>query len=353
MWLLLTGEVPKGDVVEAMTQELHAREAIPASVDATIDSLPKTMHPMTQLSIALLALQPGSKFANEYSKGTAKKSDYWELVLEDALTLLAQIPIIAAKIYRRSFCDGVVPASRKDLDWAANFAHMLGFEDPKFKEAIRLYLTLHADHEGGNVSAHTAHTVGSALSDPFYAWAAGNCGLAGPLHGLANQECLLWLKETLAAIGDKEPTVPVVQEYVKKTLAEGKVIPGFGHAVLRNTDPRYTLEHEFALKNLPNDRTFKLANSCLQAIPPILTELGKVKNPNPNVDALSGTILQYYGLTEADYYTVVFSVSRSLGVVSQLVWARLLGLAIERPKSVTVDFLWNAVQKAKQPQSKL
>merc|ERR1719159_2319481 len=255
------------------------------------------MHPMTQLSVALLACQPDSKFADAYSKGTAKKNAYWELCLEDSLTLLARIPILAAKIYRRTFFGDQPAASRKDLDWGGNFANMCGVtNDESFKDAIRLYLTLHADHEGGNVSAHTAHTVGSALSDPFYAWAAGNCGLAGPLHGLANQECLLWLKETLTALGDKEPTVPVVQDFVRKTLAEGKVIPGFGHAVLRNTDPRYTLEHEFALKNLPNDRTFKLANSCLQAIPPILTELGKVKNPWPNVDALSGTILQFYGM---------------------------------------------------------
>lgn len=114
---------------------------------ATIDSLPKTMHPMTQLSIALLALQPNSKFADAYSKGAMKKGDYWEYVLEDALTLLAQIPVLAATIYRRTFHDGKVPAPRKDLDWAGNFAHMLGVsDDEKFKEAIRLYLTLHADH---------------------------------------------------------------------------------------------------------------------------------------------------------------------------------------------------------------
>jgi len=351
MWLLLTGEVPKGDVVEAMTQELHAREAIPASVDATIDSLPKTMHPMTQLSIALLALQPGSKFANEYSKGTAKKSDYWELVLEDALTLLAQIPIIAAKIYRRSFCDGVVPASRKDLDWAANFAHMLGFEDEKFKDAIRLYLTLHADHEGGNVSAHTCHTVGSALSDPFYAWSAGNCGLAGPLHGLANQECLSWLNNTMKELNGVEPTVEVITDFAKKTLEGGKVIPGFGHAVLRNTDPRYTLQHEFAMKNMPNDPTFKLADACLKAIPPVLKASGKAKNPFPNVDALSGTILKYYGLHQAEFYTVVFSVSRAIGCMAQLVTARLFGLPIERPNSVTIQFLEDAI--ASKPKSKL
>merc|ERR1719321_2066735 len=281
------------------------------------------------------------------------KGQYWDYVLEDALTLAAQIPIVAAKIYRRTFKDDTMPASRPDLDWAGNYAHLLGVtEDPKFKEAIRLYLTLHADHEGGNVSAHTCHTVASALSAPFYSWAAGNCGLAGPLHGLANQECLSWLDNTMKELKGKEPTVEVITDFAKKTLAAGKVIPGFGHAVLRNTDPRYTLEHEFAKKNLPNDPVFKLADACLQAIPPVLKASGKAKNPWPNVDALSGTILQYYGLVEPDYYTVVFAVSRTLGVVSQLVWARLFGLPIERPKSVTVDVLAKAVAKAP-PKAKL
>mmetsp|Transcript_2181 Transcript_2181/g.3716 ORF Transcript_2181/g.3716 Transcript_2181/m.3716 type:complete len:449 (-) Transcript_2181:64-1410(-) len=352
-WLLLTGEVPTDAEVGMLSKAIRAREEVPASVMATIDSLPKTMHPMTQLSIALLALQPSSKFADAYSKGTAKKGSYWELVLEDALTLVAQIPIVAAKIYRRTFKDGKMPPPKKDLDWAGNYAYLMGVNDTEpFRDAIRLYLSLHADHEGGNVSAHTAHTVGSALSDPFYAWSAGNCGLAGPLHGLANQECLLWLEQTMKTLGNKEPTVEVVTDFARKTLKEGKVIPGFGHAVLRNTDPRYMLEFEFALKNLPSDPTFKLAKACLEAIPPVLKETGKVSNPYPNVDALSGTILKYYGLTEADYYTVVFSVSRAMGVMSQLVWARLLGLPIERPKSVTIDFLEAQVAKAK-PQSKL
>jgi len=339
LWLLLTGEVPTQAQVEGMTAELHARSTIPANVLATISSLPKTMHPMTQLSIALLALQPTSKFAAGYAAGI-KKTEYWEYTLEDSLTLIAQIPILAATIFHRTFKGGNVPASDKSLDWAGNFASMLGVtSDPKFKDAIRLYLTLHADHEGGNVSAHTAHTVGSALSDPYYCWSAGNNGLAGPLHGLANQECLLWLNETMETLGNKEPTVEVITEFAKKTLASGKVIPGFGHAVLRNTDPRYMLEHEFAMKNLPNDPTFKLANACLEAIPPVLKASGKAKNPFPNVDALSGTILKYYGMTEADYYTVVFSVSRAIGVMAQLVTSRLLGMPIERPNSVTVAFL--------------
>jgi len=339
LWLLLTGEVASEAQVKGMTAELHARAVIPANVESIMNSLPKKMHPMTQLSIGLLALQPTSKFAAGYSAGM-KKNVYWEYALEDALTLLAQMPVLAAMIFRRTFKDGKVPAPDTNLDWAGNYANMLGVtDDVKFKEAIRLYLTLHADHEGGNVSAHAAHTVGSALSDPYLAWSAGNNGLAGPLHGLANQECLLWLNDTMKELGDQEPTVEVVTEFAKKTLAAGKVIPGFGHAVLRNTDPRYVLQHEFSLKNLPDDPTFKLANACFHAIPPVLKAKGTVKSPFPNVDALSGTILKFYGLTEADYYTVVFSVSRAIGVMAQLVTSRLLGMAIERPNSVTVDFL--------------
>merc|ERR1712232_1132623 len=153
-------------------------------------------------------------------------------------------------------------------------------------------------------------------------------------------------------LGNQEPTVEVVTEFAKKTLASGKVIPGFGHAILRNTDPRYSLEHEFALRNLPNDPTFKLANACLQAIPPVLKASGKAKNPYPNVDALSGCILKHYGLTQADYYTVVFSVSRAIGTMAQLVTSRLLGMPIERPNSVTIEFLEEKVSAAA-PKSKL
>jgi len=355
LWLLLTGDVPSKDEVGSLTKELHARSTIPPAVMKTIDNLPKDMHPMTQLSIGLLALQPTSKFAKGYSSGTMNKKQYWEYTLDDALSMIAQIPIIAAKIYRRSFKDDKLPEYRKDLDWAGNYANMLGVtgnDSAKFADAIRLYLTLHADHEGGPVSSHTTHCVGSALSDPYYSWAAGVCGLAGPLHGLANQECLIWLENTMKEMGNQEYTVANVTAFAKKTLGEGKVIPGFGHAVLRNTDPRYVLEHEFAKKNMPNDPTFKLADACLHAIPPVLQELGKVKNPWPNVDALSGTIMKYYGLGEADYYTVIFAVSRCLGVMAQLVWARLFGLPIERPKSVTVDVLAKAVAKAP-PKAKL
>jgi len=203
---------------------------------------------------------------------------------------------------------------------------------------MRLYLTIHSDHEGGNVSAHTTHLVGSALSDPYLSFAAGMCGLAGPLHGLANQEVLVWLTGLRQELGD-DVTEDQMKEYIHNTLSSGRVVPGYGHAVLRKTDPRYTCQREFALKHLPDDKLFKLVATIYNVVPPILNSLGKVKNPWPNVDAHSGVLLQYYGMTEMSYYTVLFGVSRALGVLASLVWDRALGLPLERPKSMSTEGL--------------
>jgi citrate synthase len=331
--------MPTDAEVKALNEELHSRAKLPEHVEKLIDSLPKDMHPMTQLSVALLALQPESAFYKFYRSGGNKK-DYWKHTLEDAISIVAQIVPVSARIFRNVFFDGKQIPYDASLDWAGNYAQMLGVnESESFKEITRLYLFLHADHEGGNVSAHTTHLVGSALSDPYLAYTSGVCGLAGPLHGLANQECLRWLKTTHEALGGKTPSKEELMKFAQDTLAAGKVIPGFGHGVLRKTDPRYMIQREFAMEHMPDDPLFKLTGVCLEAIPPVLEATGKVKNPWPNVDALSGTLMQNYGLTQEDYYTVVFAVSRSLGCVSNLVWSRLMGFAIERPKSVTLDWL--------------
>mmetsp|Transcript_98992 Transcript_98992/g.255949 ORF Transcript_98992/g.255949 Transcript_98992/m.255949 type:complete len:469 (-) Transcript_98992:260-1666(-) len=344
-WLLLTGEVPTDAECKAFTEELHRRSSIPQNVVSLLASLPKDTHPMTQLSMAMLALQKDSVFAAKYNEGM-KKAEYWEWALEDAIDLVAKIPVAAAMIYSNTFKDGKVPTYDSKLDWAGNYAQMLGVNDSEdFKEVTRLYLMLHADHEGGNVSAHTCHLVGSALSDPYYSWAAGLCGLAGPLHGLANQECLAWLLEVQKDLGGQKPTKELLVAYVEKTLAAGKVIPGFGHAVLRQPDPRYMLEREFALKHCKDDPLFHLVDACYQAIPPTLEKSGKVKNPFPNVDAHSGQLMYYYNLKQENYYTVVFAVSRAIGVMAQYVWARAIGLPIERPKSVPLDVLAKAALK--------
>lgn len=339
-WLLLTGEIPTEAEVTALNAELHKRSTLPQSVLDLVDGLPKDMHAMTQLSVGLLALQPQSAFYNGYRDGSMKRTDYWKYTLEDSISLVAQTPILAARIFRNIYFDGQHIPSDTSKDWAGNYADMLGVNDTEeFREISRLYLMLHADHEGGNVSAHTTHLVGSALSDPYLAFSAGMNGLAGPLHGLANQECLRWLKMTHESLAGQEPTVEIVTKIAKDTLASGKVIPGFGHGVLRKTDPRYLIQRDFAKAKLPDDPIFKLANICFEAIPPVLEATGKVKNPWPNVDALSGTLMQHYGLSQEDYYTVIFGVSRAIGCSANLVWSRLMGLPIERPKSITLDAL--------------
>jgi len=204
---------------------------------------------------------------------------------------------------------------------------------------MRLYLVIHSDHEGGNVSAHTTHLVGSALADPYLSYAAGMNGLAGPLHGLANQEVLRWTLDLLKKLGNKSVTNDELAKAVWDTLKAGQVVPGFGHAVLRKTDPRYMAQREFALKHLPDDPLFKLVSQIFEVVPKVLTEHGKTKNPWPNVDAHSGVLLRHFGLVEENYYTVLFGVSRGLGVLSQLIWSRALGWPLERPKSVTTDWI--------------
>ncbi|CAM6029159.1 unnamed protein product [Sphagnum balticum] len=343
LWLLVTGEVPNKDQVAGLTKDLRARSKVPGFVFDVLNQFPKTAHPMTQLTAGIMALQTGSEFAKAYEQGI-HKSKYWQPTYEDSLNLIAQLPEVAAFIYRRVYKGGKPIAANSNLDYAANYAHMLGFQDQKMHELMRLYITIHSDHEGGNVSAHTVHLVGSALSDPYLSVAAGMNGLAGPLHGLANQEVLRWIQGVVKEIG-ADVSTEKLKEFVWKTLKSGKVVPGYGHAVLRKTDPRYACQREFALKHLPNDPLFKMVSKIYEVVPPILLETGKVKNPWPNVDAHSGVLLQYFGLKEENYYTVLFGVSRTIGVLSQLIWDRALGLPIERPKSLTFGWIENYCKK--------
>lgn len=333
-YLMLIGDLPTEDDVQHITSVWQRRSHVPNHVFATIEALPVNTHPMTQFVVAIMALQTESGFSKQYAKGMNKK-DYWEAVFDDTMDLIARLPRIAAYIYRRKYKNGDHIQPNGLLDWAGNFAHMLGYENEEFKELMRLYMTIHADHEGGNVSAHATHLVGSALSDPYLCLAAGMNGLAGPLHGLANQEVVKWIFEMRKELKTEIPSKEQIAEYVKKTLSEGRVVPGYGHAVLRQTDPRFIAQMEFGKRHLPNDPLVQTVWNIYEVVPPILQSLGKIKNPWPNVDAHSGSLLVHFGLVEYEYYTVLFGVSRALGVLASLCWDRALGYPIERPKSVT------------------
>ncbi|NDF14743.1 citrate (Si)-synthase, eukaryotic [bacterium] len=336
-YLMMTGEIPSQEDVQALSRDWADRaKGIPDHVFRAIDALPLTTHPMTQFVVGVMAAQTESIFAKKYAEGVNKK-DYWSHTFEDAMNLIAKIPVIAAYVYRRKYRGGKDVASDPSLDWAGNFAHLLSFDQESFKDLMRLYLTIHADHEGGNVSAHTTHLVGSALSDAYLSYASGMNGLAGPLHGLANQEVVRWITEMNKNLGTDSPTGDQIASYVQKTLTEGKVVPGYGHAVLRKTDPRFTAQQVFAKAHVPDDKLVNTVWRIFETVPPILQSLGKIKNPWPNVDAHSGALLSAYGMENYEYYTVLFGVSRALGVLASLCWCRALGFPIERPKSVTTE----------------
>lgn len=334
--LMLLGELPTEENVNHITSVLQRRSHVPSHVFATIDATPMSTHPMTQFVIAIMALQTESSFAKHYAAGMSKK-DHWEYTFDDAIDLIARLPRVAAYIYRRKYKNGDHIQPNGLLDWSGNFAHMMGYDGEDFKELMRLYMTIHADHEGGNVSAHATHLVGSALSDPYLAFAAGMNGLAGPLHGLANQEVIKWIYEMHEKLGTDLPAREQIAEYVKETIAAGKVVPGYGHAVLRKTDPRFTAQMEFGKKHMPEDKLCRTVWNIYEMVPPILQSLGKIKNPWPNVDAHSGALLVHYGMVEYEFYTVLFGVSRALGVLASLCWDRALGFPLERPKSITTD----------------
>ena len=332
--LMLLDELPTEADTDHLSSVWQRRSHVPNHVFNVIDALPLSAHPMTMFVTGVMALQTESNFAKEYAAGINKK-DYWNPVYDDAMDLIARLPRIAAYIYRRKYKNNEHIQPNGLLDWSGNLAHMMGYNDESFKELMRLYMTIHADHEGGNVSAHTTHLVGSALSDPYLSYAAGMNGLAGPLHGLANQEVIKWIFEMQEKLGTELPSNEQIAEYVKETLNAGKVVPGYGHAVLRKTDPRFQAQMEFGKKHMPEDKLCQTVWNIYETVPPILQSLGKIKNPWPNVDAHSGALLVHYGLVEYEFYTVLFAVSRALGVMASLCWDRALSFPLERPKSVT------------------
>jgi len=337
VYLLLTGDLPTENEVNEVAEEFKQRRVVPKYVFDVIDAHPEGTHPMVLFSAAVLSMEKESEFVKGYQKGISKM-DYWDPTYEDAMNLLAKLPEIGAYIYRKKYRNADIIAPNPDMDFGANFAHMMGIDKP-YDDMSRLYFILHSDHESGNVSAHTGHLVSSALSDIYYAISAMVDGLAGPLHGLANQEVLRWIQGVMDKMGGKTPSEEEMKKFVWDTLNSGQVIPGYGHAVLRKTDPRYEAQRDFCLKHLPDDPIFKYVDSLYQVVPDILREHGKAKNPWPNVDAQSGVIQWYYGIREYDFYTVLFSIGRAIGVLSNIIWDRALGYPIERPKSLTTKMI--------------
>jgi citrate synthase len=348
-YLLLTGEIPTEDDVVELEEYIKSKQKLPQYVIEILRNIPANTSPMTQFSIAILAMQRESLFTKELNN--LSKSDYWKPMLEDSLNLIARVPVIAAYIYRRTYRDDVFVKPNNDLDWAANFAYMLNpYDDyiinPDFQDLMRLYLILHSDHEGGTVSAHTCFNVSSALSDIYYSVSAGLNGLAGPLHGSASSDSLKWIL-SIIKFYNRLPTKEELYNCVNSYLDAGKIIPGFGHAVLKVTDPRYLALRDFVEKYKLDSDIFRLIKLLYKVVPEVLSARGKVRDPYPNVDGHSGAMLYHYNIKETEFYPVVFGVSRILGMTAQVIWARAVNYPIERPKSLTINDIVNIAKSKK------
>lgn len=336
-YLLMTGELSTVARAVEIEEDWRARSEVPEVVFNVIDAFPDGAAAMAMFSAALLSMSSGSKFAAQYAGGMDKK-EHWIPMLDDSMDLIARAPEICAYIYNKKYRNHEHIKPDPGLDYAANFAHMVGLDDPQVYDLLRMTLLLLADHENANVSAHTAHLVGSALSDIYLACSAGLNGLAGPLHGLANQECFKYIQE----VCDRFQGVPdedSLTAYLQQTLSSGRVIPGYGHAVLRSIDPRFAVEYKFGKATAADDPYFQTAKAIFKTAPAILKATGKVKNPWPNVDALTGVLFNHFGLTHSSFYTVLFGLSRLMGFTCHIVWARAVNKPIERPKALTTRIL--------------
>jgi citrate synthase len=337
-YLLLVGDKPSMKDALDIEEEWCRRSDLPYHVADMLRAMPKDTHPMTMFSQAILALQSRSEFVRHYNN-ELHREDYWRPTLTDSLALTAKAPAIAAAIYNIKYKNrALIPPSQK-ADWSANFAYMIDKDwDQQYKELSRLFFIIHADQGTGNVSAHSGILVNSALSDVYFSCSAAINGLAGPLHGRANQDCLAWLLSIRDAYGER-PTETQIEEFLWDTLNKGKVIPGYGHPVLRKIDPRFEVQYEFGKKYFADDELFQLADKVFHVAPRVLKEHGKAKNPWPNIDAISGTLQFHCGMKEYDFYTVLFGVGRLLGLTANLVWLRALSSPLERPQSITTEML--------------
>jgi citrate synthase len=312
--------------------DLARRCKIPDEVFRILHALPKKGHPMEWFLTAILALGM-----------TGKTGDY----KEDGLNLIARISTVVAAIYRirEGWGDPIPP--RHDLPFHQNFVHMLGIKNanPILPELLRLFYVLHMDHDGGNLSTFTGKAVASGKADVYASMSAAMAALYGPRHGRANQECLEFTK----SIGTSDPKA--VEQKVRGILKAGGVVYGFGHAVLRREDPRAAIQYAFGEKHFGNSELVKTALALRKVVTPILKENPKISNPYPNVDAISGSLLTAAGLTDPEYYTVLFGWSRVAGITSQIIDERFFpgkkdGLPIYRPNYIAVQQPPRRLQKA-------
>ncbi len=322
IYLLFHGKEPSPGEFDTFNAQLQKRAVVSPEVLKHIAKLPRQGHPMALFSAAILIL------------GMYELKDDWN---EDCLNLIAKIPTIGAAVINHHADFGKMPKSRPDLGYMENFTQMLKVNQSEgFAHFMKLFNILHYDHGGGNLSTFVGKAVASGLEDLYGSIASAMNALAGPLHGRANQECLHFVEDMVEKLG-ADATEHTVEEAIRHRLANKELIYGFGHAVLRVEDPRATVQYGLGREKYRDHPLVRMALMIRSAGTKVLKENPKIANPYPNVDAISGSMLTAIGFPHPEYYTVLFGVSRSVGIAIQILYERCQardgrGTPIVRPK---------------------
>lgn len=322
IYYLMEGDVPG---FETFSKELQTRSFLHPKVKEHICKLPRESHPM-KLLVAALTIMSTFESQGKYP--------------EDCMNVIAKIPEVVAVLINYHAGWGPTPDSNPKLGYMENFCQMLrvpGVKDKAvFQKVMSLFNVLHYDHGGGNLSTFVGKAVASSHEDIFGALAASMCALEGPLHGKANQVCLSFLKEIYQETGDKV-SGDQMEFLIRNRLAAGGLLYGFGHAVLRKEDTRATILCEIGEKYFPNDPLVRTGLLLRERAPKVLAENSKIQDPYPNVDLMSGAVLSAAGFPYPEYFTVLFGLSRVVGIARQIVYERCearngKGTPIIRPK---------------------
>ncbi len=310
-YLLIHGELPTKSQLESWTFNITHHTMLHENTKKFMEGFHYDAHPMGMLVStvgALSTLYPDAKTIHDAEK---RKLQIYRL--------LGKMPTIAAYAYRHRLGFPYVYPDN-ELSYTGNFLSMLYKmtetkykSNPVLERALDVLFILHADHEQ-NCSANAMRSIGSSHPDPFVATAGAAAALYGPLHGGANEEVLLMLKE----IGSKDK----IPDFIKRVKAgEGRLM-GFGHRIYKNYDPRAKIIKETADKVFEVTGRNPLLDMALELERIALQDDYFIKRKlYPNVDFYSGIIYQAMGFP-TDAFTVLFAIPRTSGWLAQ--WQELL-----------------------------
>jgi len=322
VYLLFHKELPNLEQSSEFRENLQSRGALPPGVEEVLATLPKNGHPMDWLSIGIHTL------------GMLGGVGDWS---EDALNLIARMPRLLGLIFRyREGRTENIPDDDLSLPLVGRFTNTLDINNVDkavMNRVLSTYLVLHMDHGGGNLSTFAGKAVASGHATVYASMSGAMNALSGPLHGRANQSCFEFVKR----IGTSDPAE--VERFVRGELEAKRPVFGFGHAVLRAEDPRATVQFALGEEICPDDEFFRIIRVLREIAPMVLSENPKISNPNANVDIASGTLLNFVGLQDPEYYTTFFGWARVAGIGAQIVDERTVmrsgkGIPIYRPKYI-------------------